>query len=200
MATGLDGMLRGLMGGGRGGLGKVNLMPKVGGLSGGGGGMRGGNAAPAVRAPASGDLMTDQRSALSHGDALLKGWWEELMPTPQQRQARTNADLFSTALLGSEGQKGLLGQAITPELLAQAAGTMRQGGADAQGILDLVGYAVPAMQQQQEMDWKRQKMANEEKKLDAWLANINARTANTQAAGARAAAKAGGKGGNPDIW
>ena len=198
MANALEGMLRGLSGG-RGGLGKVNLMPKVGGF-GGGGGMRGGGSTPSVSAPGASDPLRDPRSALSVGDDWLRGNLKEWFPTPQQKQARTNADLFSAALLGSEGQKGLLGQTITPELLAAAAGTMRQGGADAQGILDLVGYAVPAMQQQQAMDMQRQKMENDNKKLEAWLANINARTANTQAAGARAAAKGAGKGGSADIW
>ena len=194
MANALEGMLRGLSGG-RGGLGKVNLMPKVGGF-GGGGGMRGGGSTPSVSAPGASDPLRDPRSALSVGDEWLKGHLKEWFPTPQEKQARTNADLFSAALLGGEnGQNGLLGQNITPELLAAAAGTMRQGGADAQGILDLVGYAVPAMQQQQQMEMQRQKMENEDKKLQAWLANINARTANTQAAGARAAAKAAGKGG-----
>ena len=136
MQNGLQGMMRGLMGGGRKGMWQVNQMPKVGGFSG-GGGMRGSGQAPMVRSPNSGDLLTDQRSALSHGDDLLKGYLQEWFPTPQQRQERTNADLFARALVGSDGQQGLLGQNITPELLATAAGTMRQGGADANGLLAL---------------------------------------------------------------
>jgi len=192
MANSIEAMLRGLAGGRRG-IGNINYMKPVGGISGGGVRASAG-AAPQVRAPGSSDLMVNPNSALSHGDALLKGYWEELMPTPQQKQARTNEEAFANALIGGNGQQGLIGNKITPELLAMAAGNMKQGGANSEGLLGLVQYAVPAMQQQQAMEMQQQKAEAEARKLEAWLANINARTANTQAAGARAAAKGAGGG------
>ena len=195
MQNGLQGMMRGLMGGGRKGMWQVNQMPKVGGFSGGGGGMRGGGSTPSVSAPGASDPLRDQRSALSHGDDLINGYLDKWFPTPQEQQKKKNADLFAQALLGGEGQQGLVGQNITPELLATAAGTMRQGGADANGLLGLAEWAVPAMQQQQELEWKKARADLEEQRLAALIRNMDARTANTQAAGARAAAKAAGGGG-----
>lgn len=191
-------ILRGLggFGGGRGGgLGNVSAMPSVGGMGGGGGLGRGGGQAPAVRSPGSSDLLVHPKSALAHGDDLLQGYLREWFPTPQQQQEKANAELFAEALLGKDNNQGLLGQTITPELLAQAAGTMRQGGADANGVFGLAQWAVPAIQQQQELEWKKQKADLEMKRLEALIRNTDAKTANTQAAGARAAAKAAGGGG-----
>jgi len=198
MANFLESMLGGLSGGKTGGLGRVNYMKPVGAMSGGGVRANAG-AAPQVRAPGSSDLMVKPNSALSHGDALLKGYWEELMPTPQQKQARTNNEAFVSALVGNEGQPGLVGGKITPETLQVAMGRAKEGGANAQGMIDILNYAIPAMQFQQGMEREQQKMDNEARKLEAWLANINARTANTQAAGARAAAKGAGGGNQPQI-
>lgn len=193
MANSIEAMLRGLAGGRRG-IGNINYMKPVGAMTGGGVRASAG-AAPQVRAPGSSDLMVNPNSALSHGDALLKGYWEELMPTPQQRQARTNADLFAQALVGNENQQGLLGQTITPELIQQAAGNMKAGGANAEGLLNFAQWAAPTMAAQQEQAWKQKKADLEAMKLEAMLANINARTENTRAAGARAAAKGTGGGG-----
>ena len=201
MANPLEAMLRGLSGGHRG-IGNINYMKPVGGISGGGVRANAG-AAPQARSPNSGDLMTDPRSALSVGDEWLKGNLKEWFPTPQEKQARTNADLFAQALVGSEGQQGLLGQNITPELIAQAAGQMRKGGADAEGLLGFAQWAAPAMQAQREQEWKQAKAELDMKRLEALIRNADARTANTQAAGARAAAKAaggGGKGAIDDIF
>ena len=195
--NGLEAMLRGLSGGKTGGLGKINYMKPVGGIQGGGVRANPGSA-PQVRAPGSSDLMVNPNSALSHGDALLKGYWEELMPTPQQKQARTNADLFAQALVGNEGQQGLLGKNLTPELIAQAAGNMRQGGADAEGLLGFAQWAAPAMAQQQQLAKEQQRMENEALKMQAWLENMRVRTDNARAAGARAAAKGAGGGGKDD--
>lgn len=193
MANPIEAMLRGLSGGKQGGLGRINYMKPVGAMTGGGVRANAG-AAPQVRAPNSGDLMTDPRSALSVGDEWLKGNLKEWFPTPQEKQARTNADLFAQALVGNEGQQGLLGQNITPELIAQAAGNMRKGGADAEGLLGFAQWAAPAMAQQQQLAQQQQKMENEALKMQAWLENMQARTANTRAAGARAAAKGAGGG------
>lgn len=195
MASPIEAMLRGLAGGKTGGLGKINYMKPVGAMSGGGVRANAG-AAPQVRAPNSGDLMTDPRSALSVGDEWLKGNLKEWFPTPQEKQARTNADLFAQALVGNEGQQGLLGQNITPELIAQAAGNMRKGGADAEGLLGFAQWAAPAMAQQQDLAWKQRKAEADEAYRRAMIEKVLAQTANTQAAGARAAAKgAGGSGG-----
>lgn len=191
MASPIEAMLRGLSGGKRSGIGNINYMKPVGGLSGGGVRANAG-AAPQVRAPNSGDLMTDPRSALSVGDEWLKGNLKEWFPTPQEKQARTNADLFAQALVGSEGQQGLLGQNITPELIAQAAGNMRKGGADAEGLLGFAQWAAPAMAQQQQLAQQQQRMENDALKMQAWLENMRVRTDNARAAGARAAAKGGG--------
>ena len=203
----LAGMLRGMGGGAGAGLGggrnmNISVMPGGGGLRGGGARM-GGGGAPSVSAPGTADPLRDSRSALAHGDDLIKGWWEEVMPTPRQKQARTNADLFAQALVGGEGQQGLLGQSITPELIAQAAGQMRKGGADAEGLLSFAQWAAPAMARQQDLMWKEKQADLLEQYRQAQIANMQARTANTQAAGARAAAKAaggGGKGAIDDIF
>jgi len=191
MASPIEAMLRGLSGGKTGGLGKINYMKGVGGLSGGGVRANAGSA-PQVRAPGSSDLMVNPNSALSHGDALLKGWWEELMPTPQQKQARTNNEAFVSALVGNEGQPGLVGGNITPETLQAAMGRAKEGGANAAGMIDILNYAIPAMGQQQLLEQQRQKMENEALKTQAWLENMRVRTDNSRAAGARAAAKGGG--------
>jgi len=193
----LEAMLRGLSGG-RGGLGKVNYMKSVGGLSGGGVRANAGSA-PQVRAPGSSDLMVNPNSALSHGDALLKGWWEELMPTPQQKQARTNNEAFVSALIGNDGQPGLVGGNITPETLQAAMGRAKEGGANAAGMIDILNYAIPAMGQQQLLEQQRQKMENEALKTQAWLENMRVRTDNSRAAGARAAAKGTGGGSDDDF-
>ena len=200
MANSIEAMLRGLSGGKTGGLGRVNYMKPVGGLSGGGIRANAG-AAPQVRAPGSSDLMVNPNSALSHGDALLKGYWEEWMPTPQQKQARTNNEAFVSALVGNEGQPGLVAGNITPETLQAAMGRAKEGGANAQGMIDILNYAVPAMQQEKEMAWKEKQAELLEKYRQAQIENMNARTDNTRAAGARAAAKgAGGRGGSdPDL-
>lgn len=198
MASPIEAMLRGLSGGKTGGLGKINYMKPVGGMSGGGVRANAG-AAPQVRAPNSGDLMTDPRSALSVGDEWLKGNLKEWFPTPQEKQARTNADLFAQALVGNEGQQGLLGQNITPELIAQAAGNMRKGGADAEGLLGFAQWAAPAMAQQQDLAWKQRKAEADEAYRRAMIEKVLAQTANTQAAGARAAAKGAGGGNQPQI-
>ena len=193
MASPIEAMLRGLSGGKQGGLGRINYMKPVGAMSGGGVRASAGSA-PQVRAPNSGDLMTDPRSALSVGDEWLKGNLKEWFPTPQEKQARTNADLFAQALVGNEGQQGLLGQNITPELIAQAAGNMRKGGADAEGLLGFAQWAAPAMAAQQDLAWKQRKADADEAYRRAMIEKVLAQTANTQAAGARAAAK--GTGGN----
>jgi len=190
MANPIEAMMRGLSGGRRG-IGNINYMKPVGGISGGGVRASAGSA-PQVRAPNSGDLMTDPRSALSVGDEWLKGNLKEWFPTPQEKQARTNADLFAQALVGNEGQQGLLGQNITPELIAQAAGQMRKGGADAEGLLGFAQWAAPAMAQQQQLAQQQQRMENDALKMQAWLENMRVRTDNARAAGARAAAKGGG--------
>jgi len=179
MASPIEAMLRGLSGG-RGGLGKINYMKPVGAMSGGGVRANAGSA-PQVRAPNSGDLMTDPRSALSVGDEWLKGNLKEWFPTPQEKQARTNADLFAQALVGNEGQQGLLGQNITPELIAQAAGTMRKGGADAEGVLNFAQWAVPAWQSQQAMERDREKADLARQLMEAKIRTQDARTAKAQA-------------------
>ncbi len=192
-------ILRGLggFGGGRGGgLGNVSAMPSVGGMGGGGGLGRGGGQDPAVRSPNSGDLLTDQRSALSHGDDLLKGYLQEWFPTPQQKNARKQEGLLVEALLGTEQQPGIATDpALTREGLGQTLGGLRERGADPQTIFAALGYGdqrVGALSQAEqaarEWEWKL-------KILEENLRLQQARTANTQAAGARAAAKAAGGGG-----
>ena len=198
----LAGMLRGMGGGGGAGLGggrnmNISAMPGAGGLSGGGARM-GGGGVPSVSAPGTADPLRDPRSALAHGDDLIKGWWEEAMPTPRQKQARTNADLFAQALVGGEGQQGLLGQNITPELIAQAAGNMRKNGADAEGLLGFAQWAAPAMAAQQDLAWKQRKADADEAYRRAMIEKVLAQTDNTRAAGARAAAKGAGGGGGSD--
>lgn len=182
MANPIEAMMRGLSGGKTGGLGKINYMKGVGGLSGGGVRANAG-AAPQVRAPGSSDLMVNPNSALSHGDALLKGYWEEWMPTPQQKQAKTNNEAFVSALMGNEGQPGLVAGKITPETLQAAMGRAKEGGANAQGMIDILNYAVPAMQFQEGLNQKREDNQLKRELLQARINTENARTAKAAAKG-----------------
>ena len=194
MASPIEAMLRGLSGGKTGGLGKINYMKGVGGLSGGGVRANAGSA-PQVRAPGSSDLMVNPNSALSHGDALLKGWWEELMPTPQQKQARTNNEAFVSALIGNDGQQGLVAGNITPETLQAAMGRAKEGGANAAGMIDILNYAVPAMQFQQQLEQNRDNNLLKRELLQARINTENARTAKAAAGGSGK----GGGGADPDV-
>ena len=181
MANALAGLLRGLSGG-RSGIGNINYMKPVGAMTGGGVRANAGSA-PQVRAPGSSDLMVNPNSALSHGDALLKGYWEEWMPTPQQKQARTNDEAFVQALIGAEGQPGLAGQTITPETLQAAMGRAKEGGANAAGMIDILNFAIPTMRFQENM--ANQRALNEAKLrlAEAKLNTENARTAKAQQGG-----------------
>jgi len=181
MANALAGLLRGLSGG-KSGISNINYMKPVGAMTGGGVRANAG-AAPQVRAPGSSDLMVNPNSALSHGDALLKGYWEEWMPTPQQKQARTNDEAFVQALIGAEGQPGLAGQTITPETLQAAMGRAKEGGANAAGMIDILNYAIPAMQFQQGMQLQREKNDLWRELQQAKINTENARTAKAQAGG-----------------
>ena len=193
-------ILRGLAGGGRGGgIGGVRLMGNVGGIGGGMSLGRGGGQAPAVRSPGSSDLLVHPKSALAHGDDLLQGYLREWFPTPQQQNARKQEGLLVEALLGTEQQPGIATDpALTREGLGQTLGGLRERGADPQTIFAALGYGdsrvgALAQQEQAAREWEMKlKLLEEQMRL------AQARTANTQAAGARAAAKAAGGGGGDD--
>lgn len=186
MANPIEAMMRGLSGGKQGGLGRINYMKPVGGISGGGVRANAG-AAPQVRAPGASDPLRDERSALAHGDDLLKGYLQKWFPTPEKQAADNDFSQALAALPSAFDDEGRMSNKGLWGAIQQAQGN----GMRPEMGLQMVNMYLPYLLQQNKDD-------RAERQFQQQMTQQNRMYELALQREARAAARAGGKGGGSD--